>query len=130
MNPIDPSVVRAPPAKFSVFVDDNSTAMGESKRYLLGEFTSYEEAAAVCRKIVDDFLLTSCKPEITGDELFAAYKAFGEDPFILPDNGAQRFSAWGYACGRCAEMNRRRGFTLVGMMVAIDVLCALAGILL
>src|SRR5512139_1143390 len=44
------------PRKYEVFVDDNFHYMDESERYKLGTFKTCEEATAVCKRIVDEFL--------------------------------------------------------------------------
>jgi hypothetical protein len=45
---------------------------------------------------------------MTADQLFAHYKSFGEDPFVLSPDGpppdALRFSAWRYAEERAKAM--------------------------
>ena len=85
-----------------VFVDDNFHYMDEDERYLLGEFDSREEAVAVCKKIVDDFLSSQIKPGITAEDLFQHYSSFGEDPIIVGDDSSNPFSALDYAKERCA----------------------------
>ena len=104
MSPTDPSAVRASLAKFAVFVDDNAHYMDESKRYRLGEFLDYDEAVTKCRRIIDDYLAAAFQPGMKAEELYAAFTAFGEDPFISPDIAQERFSAWNYARLRCAEL--------------------------
>jgi hypothetical protein len=69
--------------KFAVFVDDNFHYMDESERYKLGEFDTFDEAVAACKRIVDEFLLTGLGPTITAEVLFKSYTMFGEDPFIV-----------------------------------------------
>jgi len=71
-----------------------------------------EAAIAAARKIVDDCLLKACRPAITAAELLRGYRAYGEDPFIVPSQAQARvarkdevlFSAWQYAQLRCAEL--------------------------
>jgi hypothetical protein len=106
MSPTDPSEVRASLAKFSVFVDENSQSMDESKRYRLGEFLAYEDAVARCREIIDEFLAVSHRPGMNAEELFQSFTAFGEAPFISPDIGKEPFSALKYARARCAAICR------------------------
>ena len=87
---------------YKVFIDENSHYMDESERWLQGEVESYEAALATCRRIIDGFLAANYGAGMTADELFKLYTFFGEDPFIVPDDGVQRFSGWDYAKRRCA----------------------------
>ena len=78
--------------------------MDESERYDKGEHATYEDAAAACKTIVDDYLVHTYKKGMTADELYESYIDFGEDPFIIPDDKSERFSAWNYAKRRCQEL--------------------------
>ncbi len=93
---------------YKVFVDDNYAAMDESKRYPLGVFDSQEAAVAAAEAIVDEFLFANCRRGMTSEELFAAYRGYGEDPFIVasePDTAlVPLFSARTYASLRCAQV--------------------------
>src|SRR3989344_4643828 len=89
---------------FKVYVDDNFHYMDESERYEQGEYETYDEAVAVCKKIVDEYLISAHKDQMTADELYESYKSFGEDPFIVPADEKTRFSAWKYAKERCKEL--------------------------
>lgn len=97
---------------YRVLVDDNYHFMDESERYTLGEFSSLEEAITNARKIVDEFLFSEFKPGMTAAALFQRYVTFGEDPYIIPlgdeDEGADNFSAWGYAQQRADELCSER----------------------
>jgi len=93
--------------KYTVFVDDNFHYMDEEERYKLGEFDTREEALAAAKKIVDEFLDPSYEPWMTAHEMYEGYVMFGEDPFIVPDDPADRFSAWDYAKERCAMLERK-----------------------
>jgi hypothetical protein len=90
--------------KYEVFVDDNFHFLDGSERYKLGEFETCEEAVSVCMKIVDEFLEKGYKKGMSFNELYTGYTGFGEDPFIVSNDEACFFSAWGYAKKRCAEL--------------------------
>ncbi len=90
--------------KYEVYVDDNFHYMDENERYRLGAFETCEEAMAACRKIVDEFLEKGYKKGMSFKELYEGYIGFGEDPFIISDDKACFFSAWGYAKRRSAEL--------------------------
>ena len=89
---------------YKVFIDENAHHGDESERWLQGEAESYESALAACHRIIDEFLASNHRAGMTADDLFKLYSLFGEDPFIVPDDGAQRFSGWDYAKRRCAEL--------------------------
>ncbi len=90
-----------------VFVDDNFHYMDESERYALGEYATLEEAIEVCKKIVDEYLMSALKPGMTAQELNFSYTSFGEDPFIIANPLAHSgvlFSAWDYARQRSKDL--------------------------
>lgn len=93
---------------YKVFVDDNYAFMDESKRHPAGVFESHQAAVSAAEAIVDEFLLSTYRPGMKSDELFAAYRGYGEEPFILatePDAAvAPMFSARTYAAESCAEI--------------------------
>ena len=92
-------------AQYKVYVDDNYHYMDESERFLAGVYSDCNSAIAKCKEIVDDFLLSSYTPGMTAGELCSSYTLFGEDPFIVTtDTACEKFSAWTYAEGRCAEL--------------------------
>ena len=91
-----------PTRSYVVFVDDNFHYMDEDERYRLGEYQTYEEAVQACQAIVDEFLASEFKPNVTAAKLYAQYEQFGEDPFIVPDE--KKFSSWEYARKRSHEI--------------------------
>jgi hypothetical protein len=94
---------------YQVFVDDNFHYMDDEYRYALGKYDTAEAAIAVCKRIVDDFLVQNYKPGMTAERLWDQYKAFGEDPFVLAEGAEHpKFSSWDYARERCKEICRRR----------------------
>ncbi len=88
---------------YKVLVDDNFNLgqnmeaffSGEEppERDVIGEFATPEEALAACKRIVQENIEAVAKPGMTGEQIFAAYKSFGSDPFV---RGVE-FSAWGFA---------------------------------
>ena len=90
---------------FKVMVDDNFHYMDESERYSAGEFATLDEALAVAKGIVDEFLISAYEPGISADELMSGYVMFGEDPFIVTaEVPGVVFSARDYARERVADM--------------------------
>ena len=87
---------------YDVIVADNFHYMDRSEHYGSGRFKTAEDAAAHCREIVDEFLLSALTPGMTAEALWTSYMMFGEDPFIVGVDAPQvRFSAWNYARERC-----------------------------
>lgn len=97
---------------YRVFIDDNFHYQDESERRLGGEFTTYEEALAFCKKRVDEDLRHEAGEASSADGLYETYTTFGEDPWITPDE-KPGFCAWSYAKARApeiiAEIHRRKG---------------------
>lgn len=91
---------------FSILVADNYKYMDEDAEYIAGEFDTWEEAVTHAKKIVDATVIESIKDGATPEEALEAYKAFGEDPWIVVNNRApigEPFSAWSYAKEKCYE---------------------------
>jgi hypothetical protein len=94
-----------PPARFTVFVNDNFHPTDPLERYSQRGFHTYAAAVAACEAIVDDFLAANHRPGMTAGELLDAFKTFGEEPFIVPAPPAgPSFSAWDYAGRRCSAI--------------------------
>ena len=87
---------------YHVLVDDNFHYMDETERYELGVFDSLDAAVAAAQALVDEYLRSAHKPNMSARVLFQSYMAFGEDPFIVaPDQQRVAFSAREYAKHRC-----------------------------
>jgi hypothetical protein len=93
-----------PPTKYKVLLDDNFHYMDEDERTEHGEFESLEAAVAACRRIVDEFLLSTYTPGMSAEALYDHYTGFGTDPFIVGGEARNDFSAWDYARRRCKEI--------------------------
>jgi hypothetical protein len=104
MNSTEQQDVSDRPGKYSVFVAENSHYMDESAEWKQGCYPSYEEALAVARRIVDESLAEFYTPGMRPGSLISFYRTFGDDPFIVPDDGPERFSAWSYAESRSKEI--------------------------
>jgi hypothetical protein len=90
---------------YVVKVDENGRHMDEDARWTLGQFETFDEAEAACRRLVNDCLAEAFEPGMTMAALVNAYKLFGDDPFIVTEAELLRpFSAWAYAQHRAAEM--------------------------
>jgi hypothetical protein len=90
---------------YIVSVDDNFHYQDRSARYEAGRYEDAEEALAVCRRCVDDFLASTLTPGMSATALYTRYTMFGEDPYILAvDVPPLAFSAWDYAKERCAAL--------------------------
>jgi len=92
--------------RYEVRVDENSHYMDESARYSAGFSEDCETAKANCRRIVDEFLLSSYRKGMSAEHLLMTYKSFGEDPWISSTDDDCKFSAWDYAEQRCEEICR------------------------
>jgi hypothetical protein len=96
---------------FRVLVDDNYHYMDTTERWTLGEYATYAEALAACKRLVDQCLEEGYTPGKTAEALYGYYTMFGDDPFIVEISGSPGtsagFSAWDYAKARCEELCSR-----------------------
>lgn len=81
-------------SRYTVMVDDNFHYMDEDHRYKYGEFSTYEEAVAACKKIVDEDLRDMLTQGVKPEELSATWALYGSDPYVV--GGSSRFSARDY----------------------------------
>jgi hypothetical protein len=89
---------------YKVLIDDNAHYRDEGERRDHGEYANYAEALVAARAIVDDFLNRHRAQYDEACALFNAYCHYGDDPFIVPDSGDDRFSARNYARDRCYRL--------------------------
>jgi len=95
--------------RYRVLVDDNFHYMDESERYELGKFKTLEAAVAACKRIVDEFLISNYRPDMTAAELYEQYAFCGEDPFIVyTGQETVPFSARDYASERVKQICHER----------------------
>ncbi len=90
---------------YTVYVGDNFRYMagkGDDLGYKKGEYDSWEEAVAVAKGIVDEFLEDSLNDFDSPEKLIESYKLYGEDPYIIPNS--RNFSAWDYAEKKCRRL--------------------------
>jgi len=88
---------------YTVFIDDNYH-FGESGGYRVGDFDTYEEAVTAASKVVEDYIRSAYREGMSAEELLSSYRTFGDDPYIVPDDGTPPFSAWAYAERLCREL--------------------------
>ena len=91
---------------YKVMVDDNFHYMEEDERWEYGTFASAEEALDACRRLVDEALMAEYRDGATAEQLFVRYTSFGDDPFIVALDDADKvdFSASAYAEQRAMEL--------------------------
>ena len=91
---------------YKVMVDDNFHYMAEDERWEYGTFATAEEALDACRRLVDEALLEEYRDGATAEQLFVRYTSFGDDPFIVALDDAEKvdFSASAYAEQRAMEL--------------------------
>ena len=84
---------------YKVMVDDNFHYMAEDERWEYGTFATAEEALDACRRLVDEALMEEYRDGATAEQLFVRYTSFGDDPFIVALDDAEKveFSAAAYA---------------------------------
>ena len=71
----------------------------------IGETESLDEAIAVAKRTIDEFLASEFKPGMPADELYCKYRNFGVVPCIFRDDGEtmniRGFDHLQYATARC-----------------------------
>jgi hypothetical protein len=94
-----------PPDQYTVRVGDNFH-FPDIDEYTEGSYPTYAEALAICKQIVDGFLIGGYQAGISAAALYDEYTSFGDDPYII--GAGERFSAWTYAKQRCEELCNTR----------------------
>ena len=94
---------------FKIYVADNYHNMDPDEVYIAGEYATWSEAVEVAKGIVDRFLKDDYQPGQTAQELYARYRAFGDDPQICPVPEGESFSAWKYANTRADSLVKELG---------------------
>jgi len=89
-------------SSFTVYVGNNCRSINERTTH--GEFKTYEEAVAACKRIVDQWLLSKYRAGMNADELDEAYGFDGDNPCVDPEPDGEHFSALEYAKSRCEEV--------------------------
>jgi hypothetical protein len=69
--------------KYRVLINDTFGYMDQGRMYTKGEYSTYGEALAVCRDIVDSSLRHACAPGMPASALYFRYMIFGKEPFIV-----------------------------------------------
>lgn len=73
----------------------------------VGSFATPAEALAAAQARVEACLKEFFTPNISAEDLFQQWSLFGEDVFLIPDEGEPPFSAMAYAKERSHAMIRR-----------------------
>jgi hypothetical protein len=98
---------------YRVWVDDNADLSRFNPRWCFGEFEIYEDALAAARQIVEISLSHAGLGNLSPEEVFEGFSAFGDDPFIEAIGNAiepeSKFSAWGYAASIIKDQVSPRG---------------------
>jgi hypothetical protein len=90
--------------RYRVMVDDNFHYQAADERREHGTYPTLDEALAACRRIVDQSLEQEYRAGISPEALYDRYVSFGDDPFVVVDDGTDKhaaFSAWSYTKERC-----------------------------
>jgi len=92
--------------RYEVIIADNFHYMDPDEFVHHGRFETGEAAVAAAKAIVDEWLQDVLLHGTKVSELYTIYVAFGDDPFVVADDGAPtvEFSARNYALQRCDEL--------------------------
>ena len=85
--------------RYLVVVEENFRYHNRPERYVKGAYYDCETAIAVCKKMIDDFLLKIHSVRKKEDELWEYYMKWGEEPWVFEEKGEEicHFSARDYA---------------------------------
>jgi hypothetical protein len=98
---------RPEPPTYTVYVEDNFSAMARDTRWTLGTYATYESAVDAARQCVEDSLKNAWTAGMTAKGLRDHYTDFGDDPFIVPTPEGQRpFQARIYAADIAEDICR------------------------
>ena len=91
---------------YKIIVADNFHYQDQDEEHVAGIFEDGDSALAEAHRIVDASLTNALRPGMTAEALYEAYTMFGEDPYVVPINGAPdvSFSAWDYARWKAPEI--------------------------
>ena len=95
-----PVTIHGSAKTYKVFVDDNFNFMNEDEGYILGEYSSEEEAVIACKRVIDDFLNHNLTAGSSSEEVCDKWSSFGEDPWLQEGD----FSSLKYAKTRSKEI--------------------------
>ena len=82
---------------FKVRVADNFHYIDPDEVYTHGDFSTWEDAVAAAKRIVDSCLAEYFREGMTPDALFSMYTSFGDDPYNDPAPLGKKFCGWDYA---------------------------------
>lgn len=83
--------------KYDVLIDDNFHYGTGDTPILGGSYNSYAKAVRKAKRIVDSSLAEHYKKGMSEADLCKQYTFFGDDPYVVPDDGDPSFSARTYA---------------------------------
>lgn len=85
--------------RFLVVVEENFRYHNRPERYVKGAYQDCEAAIAVCKKMIDDFLLKIQGVRKKEEELWEYYMKWGEEPWVFEEKGEEvcMFSSRDYA---------------------------------
>ena len=89
------------PREFTIIIEDNFHDHYPDEQYSGGEFITEESVLKRATEIIDEFLLNQYMPDMTSEQLYSLYCAFGDYPRIVPDIG---FLPYAYARIRSREI--------------------------
>jgi len=92
---------------FKVRVADNFHQRDDADTYEMGPYPTFEIAEAEAKRIVDECLASLHEPAMSAEDLYRRYSGFGDDPYVVAEDGTVRFQGWRYARERCEALCSR-----------------------
>src|SRR5687767_14905910 len=96
------------PMPIQVCIEEFSRFNEEGARRPVTSHESRVQALEAAKALVDSGLLELWTPGMAPEHLLTQWTVFGEDVYLVPDDGPTRFSAMEYARMRSRELAYRR----------------------
>jgi len=93
---------------FEIRIADNFHYTDSNESFTYGKYETWAEALAAAKGIVDKWLAEQVTIGMSAEQLLKHYRAFGDDPYIIPVPENEHFSAWKYAEEQCDSLCRDR----------------------
>ena len=75
---------RPEPQTYTVYVEDNFSAMARDTRWTLGTYATYDKAVEAAKQFVERSLANAQEPGMKVRQLLDHYADFGDEPLIVP----------------------------------------------
>ncbi len=97
-------MAHSPRMPIQVCVEDFSERFDGGSRRVVSTHETHASALTAARDRVEDGIVEFWRPGMSPEDFIRQWSMFGEDVFLVPDDGEPRFSAMEYARERIQEL--------------------------